>query len=155
MLYWIRKYITTRWHVIRTGLKPGYHDPEEILLYGAMKCLVDYIEQHEPWMETCILSGRREQEVLDDIQKEKNSIGQKAMCLRQYEDAKETVAIYRWWKNYNNRLKQIENLYNNNVFAEDGLRENYISAYIAEEELYKEVDEMLIRLVKIRGHLWT
>lgn len=47
--YWIRVRLLDRYHVINTGLKPGYHEFEERSLHGMFNMLVDYVECELAW----------------------------------------------------------------------------------------------------------
>jgi hypothetical protein len=38
-VWWIRYRTTNRYHVVDTGLSPGYHDPGEVLLYASFAVL--------------------------------------------------------------------------------------------------------------------
>ncbi len=48
--YWIRCRIFDKYHVIHTGLKPGYADCDTRLLHGMFNLLVDFVEVEKAWM---------------------------------------------------------------------------------------------------------
>ena len=44
--YWVKyRIFQTRYHWVDTEMRPGSHDPSEVLLYAAMACLKRYIEE--------------------------------------------------------------------------------------------------------------
>ena len=44
-VWWIRHRTTNRYHVVKTGLEPGWHDVDEKILHVCFNMLVDYVEQ--------------------------------------------------------------------------------------------------------------
>ena len=150
--YFIRKHFTVRWHIIKTALKPGYHDPDERLLYGAMQCLVEFIEDHYSWGTEELLKGKEEiiQEQIKEADEES-----KAALGDQFNHTKEAVEIYKWWKKYlqKDKISCIHCKLNNNC---PGLAYcPFLDTLEKELALYEEASEMLIRLIKIRATLWT
>lgn len=49
--YWIRCRFFEKYHIIPTGLKPGYHDIDERMLHGMFTMLVDFVEVEKAWMQ--------------------------------------------------------------------------------------------------------
>lgn len=47
---WIRYRIFDRYHVINTGLRPGYHEADERMMNGMFSLLVDFVEVESAWM---------------------------------------------------------------------------------------------------------
>jgi len=48
--YAIRCRIFDRYHIIKTGLKPGYSDCDTRMLHGMFNLLVDFVEVEKAWM---------------------------------------------------------------------------------------------------------
>jgi hypothetical protein len=48
--YWIRTRTVDKYHVIKTGLAPGYQDAGTRILHGNFSLLVDYVEVELAWM---------------------------------------------------------------------------------------------------------
>lgn len=47
--YWIRHRTFDRYHIIKTGLKPGYNGFDERCLHGMFSMLVDFVECESAW----------------------------------------------------------------------------------------------------------
>lgn len=47
---WIRYRVFDRYHIINTGLEPGYYDCDERMLHGMFNMLVDFVEVEKAWM---------------------------------------------------------------------------------------------------------
>jgi hypothetical protein len=48
--YGIRVRVFDRYHVINTGLKPGYYDCDTRMIHGMFNLLVDYVEIEQAWI---------------------------------------------------------------------------------------------------------
>lgn len=204
----LRYRIFDRYHVIRTGLEPGYRDADSRMLHGMFNLLVDFVEVEKAWMNV----------VFDEEERKKRkhpwwSIGwtriksfrdpeagiahlrwettldhpDKPVHERspsQAATAREILVLYYWWKDVRpNRPDPMEasgwSQYcddrrtaaedeNGDVstwelldFEDDTPQDREKTRELLDEchrleGLYeKEDEEMLIRLVKIRKHLWT
>jgi len=148
--YNIRNGLFRRYDLIRTGLpKTSWCDKDYLMLYGMMSLLVDYVEKEE-----CF-----ENLDWDCTPDHKNA-------------ANEIKEIYDWWKNYKIREEQISSQLDtwhdefskrsgdgigkfNNSKASDKEDIESEKLHKMEADLFKEEDEMLIRLIKIRHYLWT
>ena len=42
--YWVLNRTTRRFHIVKTGLKPGYHDTDTRMLYACFSLLSDFVE---------------------------------------------------------------------------------------------------------------
>lgn len=183
-----------RYHVVKTGLPPGYHDLREKILYVNFSMLVDFVEIEQAWHNYICKSGSEKNitwiekylpflfkwtfrrpdlginylkwaSALDDP-----SLPPHERCDHQAVAARETFILYDWWKNIRSARKEIElPLLRKNDDDDDDIfgvidrtSEEYKSfsdisnrRESQEEEWHKEDDEMLIRLIKIRIHLWV
>ena len=176
---WVKYRTTKRYHIIKTGMKPGYSDVSEKMLYVNFNMLKDFIEVEkahmwnwsgeQPDMEQPGVSHLIWEIGLDADNSFKNQ--QSANALEQYE-------LYDWWTNqrpyrqddaveeweaYHKVKKEIYDDDANNFFRDDldteelkVLRKTWLDKSNTIEKHNLEEDEsMLIRLIKIRGSLWT
>jgi len=148
---YIRHRLTTKHHLIKTGLPKGqWCDTDGRMLYGMMNLFMEFLEKETPF---------------ETIEWESDEWHSNAK--------KEMIAIRDWWLNHDNRLKEIDNAlsdWHDNKFKdckdedwinrinqsdkpEDKVRFDYL--HELEKKLDDEEEEMLIRLIKIRHFLWT
>ena len=157
--YWIRYRTWARYHIIDTKLPPGYHDKDQLMIYGCFSLLVDYVEK-----EKCF-----------EVIEWESDPGHSA-------DAKEIRSLYDWWKNVRpNRKDPIHDVGSPNrkkpvvasvdedgdpatfAFGEYDDTPEKIAAWNdackrshkLEEEWNQEDEQNLIRLMRIRLRLWT
>jgi hypothetical protein len=151
--WWLDHRSLSRYHVVKTGLKPGYYDVDYRMLHACFNLLVYYVE-HEcawrwtwchperrkglgPWWRRRFGSVRNPAYGIASLKEESElryGPEYRGLCgklLPQAEAAAEALELYKWWVEERPRLD-----------------EN------AGETL--AVDEtMLIRLMRIRPSLWT
>jgi hypothetical protein len=154
-----------RYTIIDTRLKPGYYDRDYILLVTSFAILCDFIEKELPWsvlesdkvpwymsnkryvkknaqeLAFQYLDGRMKlrMKYLDNGQEDPNSdlqVNHEETCGWA---AKEIMQLYIWWKYERDQ----EHNYDGEV------------NWKVEFDLDEKDDKQLIRLAKIRGHLWT
>lgn len=128
-LYWkIRHRTVNRFHVVDTGLKPDYYDKDIILLHACFNLLVDFVE-----VECAAVQGATK---LPNPEEGVKRLQEKAKFLWwQGKSAQEALCLYYWWKN----IRPMRN--------EDD--------FTMEDVYYRKDTEMLVRLVKLRGFMWT
>lgn len=120
-----------KYHYLKTGFdKDRFYDLDDRILYAVFNEFQRYIEEEKAALdETGDFLAYLDYEMsLGKEPDEDNPFIEANKC--QAECAKEQLALYLWWK-----VRQ---------------HEEYVS-----DEQSKEDDEMLIRLMKIRGSLWT
>lgn len=171
--WWVRHRTTNRYHVIKTGLPPGWYDTDSILESVAWTLLVKYVEGEcaPRWNH-----GERRHN------KPELSVREAGLAWLKYQytpspgedenpgwpgnpDYKEIETIYRWYTE--DRVRRPDP-YDNYVSKRDsismqlGLREldddkesSWWDPIEVEEYYYEEDTDMLIRLIKIRRSLWT
>lgn len=152
ILYWrVTQWFTDRWYfyvknrpnIIKVPMKvTPWMDKDHLMLLVNMKLLVDYVEEERPfelinWDHDVVNANAR----------------------------KEIEEIYKWWKNYENRQKEIDNvlhewylstqLQSDNQEAVKKEKELFDKQSLMETKLDEEEQDMLIRLIKIRRFLWT
>ena len=172
--YWFRNAIITRlWMITPKELKiDQWYDTDWRMLCANMELLRFYIEEDnhnygnapddfEPW------------EVKEFKKKEAGEPSQfdggYGLSMRQYQDKKDAWDIYLWWKEYPNRLKEIDQVFDD-MPKRDKDEEIMFGLTKAEMEkkapwydkynnlqnkLKEEEEENLIKLMKIRNSLWT
>lgn len=122
-----------KYHIVDTGLPPGYHDPSESMLYAWMNMLKRFMEIGAPQVEWD--ATKPHAEAFEKMKK-----------------------AYNWWLNYDNRLEKIRKALDDDdqveITNEDGTKGKMFKSFILEEELEKEADEMLKLIIDVRGFLW-
>jgi hypothetical protein len=160
MYWWVQHRTFKRFHVIKIRtLKPGYYDVDDRMLHGCFQLLVDYVEKEKPFENT---DWKWSQEVVDV--------------------AKEIRALYQWWKEVRparkDPLRELKDEERPKAFEcysrqtdgslvygdkERQLEDTRYPKYKPALEEHRRLElswddedrEMLIRLMKIRLHLWT
>lgn len=149
-LYWLRsRFIPSRrYHVINTGLAPGWHDADELILHGCMVLLCRYVE------DEC--GGAAElQEWTDDLRSEPG-----AMHAEEREGQAaaqdEHLAIHRWWTVQRPADHARLDAWCDKLFMDKDESMGAYEQYCAfEDELDARDQEMLHRLIDIRRGLWA
>lgn len=175
-LWWkVRHRTTDRYHVVNTGLKPGYYETNDRLLHASFTLLVEYVEiglasrNYDSNIKNPILRG------LEHLDWEIND----PQCAGpQAEDAKVVKDLYLWWtverperldcwsapeiwgdgKDEDEKPKSI--FRRRRRFSLSTKQPQHKidggSMAMALESFYSEQDtSMLIRLAEIRGSLWS
>jgi hypothetical protein len=171
--WWVRHRVdpSHRYHVVRTGLKPGYYDVDTLMLHSCMALLCRYVE-HEREGEESLQKWIDELIEMSQDPEEQWPEG----CIESYKKEMEALTIYRWWKYqlpYDKKCEEyLLNLcYSGEMFhrelQEDGTVKVTRIPPTPEEQFnldwhealeYKiehDEQEMLHRLIEIRGCLWT
>lgn len=168
--YWVRYRIhpAHQYHLIRTGLKPGYHCEDNLILYGAMAMLCRYIESMGSEFEI--------EKFNRDLRNDPDPNAPDGICSRQADRQDEALTIYRWWKYQKpkDEARQEElmhALYTGPIkfkdsdcgkFREIVTEELKGDRKLLRDELWKldekiidDEQSMLHRLIDIRRSLWT
>lgn len=134
---WVRHRLYPRyWPIIRTGLKPGWHDLDAMMLHGCMALLCRYVEDELGGEDKAI-------EYAEWLDSNPDPNVPSGFFNDQANGLRESVRIYRWWKQYP------EN-------AENGLDGVWGEAYWKAVEANRDKEnEMLKRLVEFRHMMWT
>jgi len=137
-----------RYHVVKTGLEPGYYDVPELMLYSCFSLLVRFVEEEygiQGW-----------EDYLDSDEAE----GDDSNCRREWH-LSEISDLYYWWINeYPKRQETLDALLNEmypnidfpieNRSRLASARYNFLEYYYRQEEIYN-----LCRLMRIKDVLWT
>lgn len=163
-----------QYHVVRTGLKPGYYDIDWRLLHANMSLLCDYVEKE--YDGEAKLQERIDYLCSEKAQEDYQTSGE-TMADHAVNDI-EALRIYHWWKVKRPaevaRYEEMLHLrYSGPITFKDvseELGEDLHELIIPEppegsptsEEIWElerkikqDEDDNLIALIKIRGALWT
>lgn len=138
-----------QYHIVRTNLKPDYYEIDTRMLYACFSLLTEYVENvlvksvivnidNFDFLSTTEKGIKALNEMIKFHEEESNLEdfeSQKELMISHKKLYEETKELYSWWK-----IKYLpsENSYD----------------YEQEQKRIEEEQEMLIRLIKIRGFLW-
>lgn len=93
---WAIKHRTThKFHIIKTGLKPGYYEIETLMVYGLFALLVRFVEKEYEG-----ISGVEER--IKDLEKWRDDPEELTIGEYDYDGEisqyKEVIRLYKWWK---------------------------------------------------------
>lgn len=179
--WWLRYRTTDRNHVLRTGMKPGYHDKPEQMLHVNFQLLVDYVEIECANMATIFLpewQNQRKNRIKRWLRiPERNPQAGIAYLLEPLEGEgtdthaeiqREIVSLYQWWctdraqradpceaSGWDEFCAQHSNILNLD-HTHDAQSADILARLRDMEARYQREDqEMLHRLIEVRDHLWT
>jgi hypothetical protein len=127
-----------RQHIVYTELNPwDWHEPSERVLYAVMAVFMDFYENDiTDWRESA-----------------------------EFQKINETVQeIHKWWKNYPNRLKEIDELTNKwyidfiqskKAETDEERNRRFDLIYKMEKDIVSEEQEILKKVIDIRGYMWS
>lgn len=164
--WWVQHRVNPRhrYHVVRTGLKPGYHDIDELMEAVSVVLLRRFVEDTHGGLSNL----RRWADEL-------KSDWEDASAKRQGEDYQRIAELYEWftaerprrlqeldddlpWHDY--RLEDVGDGYKRLVF--DGTEEYYevyraavLQQMSAEEKLRNETTENLKKVIELRHRMWV
>lgn len=169
--YWCKyRLLPWRYHWVDTGLEPGYYDYDHLMLHACMSLLSRYIEE-----------GMGGAEKVDEFNAELREAPDPneptGWSSAQADRQEESVLIYRWWKiekpaDEKRRRELRRQLYGGKRVTWEPTEHPYLSQAVfrpfegdeialeaefraLEKKIDADEEENLIRLVKIRHHLWT
>lgn len=153
-IYWFKYRIQPRhkYHIVRTGLPPGYYDEDTRILHACMTALCEYVEQG--------CDGEAELEKFNaDLRDPSSHVhGTEELNLEQAKQQEEALAIYRWWK----YQKPADEKRQDDALTEwhdnrdkPGTQERWEAMNEIEAKVAADEQAMLHRLIEIRPTLWT
>lgn len=135
--YWIRSHTYKRYHIVdvrgQAGFSYGWVDRDHLLLLACFKILVDFVEQER---DDLLSEGVREPTV--------DNHGYDDTHFREAD--REILSLYNYWKY--DRAKMEAEMYD-------------FKKYTQEErfqlmDIFEQTEETnLLRLIKVRGYMWT
>jgi hypothetical protein len=160
VMAYLRNRFVDRIHIVRLGLKPGeWCDADERMLLAMMSLLVEFVEQ-----EVGLERLTKEADLNSDFYGEAVCDEERKGNERNAVQALNVLIIYHWWKNYPKRQQELmdalpeyagDPLDYNKMFADPEWRKQSDRHYEMEERLERETQQMLHKLIDIRGGLWT
>ncbi len=173
---WIKYRTTRRYHVVNTGMEPGYADVTERMLHVNFNMLKDFVEIEVAHMWDWGAQHKMEQPGVSHLIWEMGLEG--TQDNGQAEGAREIYELYDWWTNqrpyrvedntddWDAYRKCSEEIYGDSdalFMREDKdtselrfLRKTWLDeSNRIERNNLMEDEKMLVRLVKIRSALWT
>lgn len=169
--WWLQYRLNPRhkYHLIDTGLEPGYHDADYLMLHGCFALLCRYVEKEHDGVDSLAEWAAKLQTAPD---KNAPEGWQEAQGTREAE----VVALYRWWKDgkpadqaeYDRMLHHLysdpwetytnddgQKVFGSRLKYQEGDKEMRDSMWELEAKMQEDEQQMLKRLIDIRGGLWT
>jgi hypothetical protein len=169
---WFRYRTYDKYHIVNTGMEPGYADVTERMLHVNFNMLKDFVEIEKAHMWNWCEQPTMEQPGVSHLIWEMGLEG--TQDNGQAENAREIYELYDWWTNdreYREDADKDWDAYHDAMIKEHGedsfftedntkeltkLRDKWLKTSSKLEKKYTKQDEqMLIRLMKIRNALWT
>lgn len=178
-LYWFRRRFVPEYqhHIVRTGLEPGWHDCDEVMMHACFKLLERYVESE------CGGADELDRWSADLIAKPDPNAPE-GVGEAQAERQLTATELYRWWKvdrpaRVAREDELVQDLYGRKWGLKaldephevlgvkvtqgygplepprDGDEEKRAELDEIEERSFPEDQRMLHRLIDIRGSLWT
>lgn len=137
--WWVSNYIENgfieKFHILDTGFKRGsFYDLDRRILYAVFNGLKSFVEDE---LTDGVAHLQWEISLPENMIENGYQECERESLTRQSESAKEVLFLYEWWINHKD------------------LNDLPYTTYEEEMRLYDEETEMLIRLMKIRGSLWS
>lgn len=126
-----------RYHIVNTKLPPGFHEVETLMFYAMFQLFAGFMEHQ---LKNPHVVWQYDKSVFEDWMIEDDPEGVEKEIESRNKTWKEMNDLYTWWTV---TYPKLEKDFDENVFTIE-----------KEEEFEKEVEEMMIRLVKIRRSLW-
>jgi hypothetical protein len=153
--YWVRHRTTDKFHIIETGLKPGYYDYDKRMLHGCFHLLTEYVDEMD-------MTNNWDSYLRDD------EYDPEGKWKKVHTEVKE---LYEWWTIERPNRPDLDKLLpsldkegrDEDWFMSDSRRDDpqwleYCRVSeensVIEEKWKDEDTQMLFRLVSIRKHLW-
>jgi len=184
----MKKNKKNQWHLIDTKLPPSdWYDTDTKMLHGMMELCVDFVEKESTgeYMPFSLSNNKnrnknikKEWKKIDNVKDPHLKKMEKSIFESQIKSDNEIMKIYKWWKDYPRRRREIDNAItywytfcmkfkkkdslfpfpNTKVMNKKEIRDEKALrriTHILEAKLAKEETEYLIRLVKVRKYMWT
>ena len=164
---WIKYRTYKRYHIVDTGLEPGYYDTDTKMLHACFNMLKEFVEvekaYHWNWMGANDLNLKGKDAGIAHLAWEMTIPENESRD--QAKNAREIYELYEWWTierpNRQDPWDLVDDTKREELNKDSRIdsREKYNELYGEHDKLLKqhedEDDEMFIRLIKIRKALWT
>ena len=141
--YWLRSRLHPkyRYHVVKTGLRPGYYDEDDLILHSCMALLERFVAWH---------GGEQDFEKFTDDLREPDEWG--TDWSRQIHKQTEALAIWRWWKYQRPQDERHKDQLWDSLPPDGVGKYDVVNDF--EEKMLNDEQGMLWRLIEIRPGLW-
>ncbi len=147
-IYWVQYRVQPKrqFHLIRTGLKPGYWDYDTRILHGCMAMLCDFVEWH---------GG------VEELEKFNTELRTSGEANQQAATQETALQIYRWWKHEKPKEEKLHEQMCSDLYgplckiSDEQVKSFRESYWILEKKMQDDEQAMLKRLIEIRPSLWT
>ena len=150
---WYRIHPGHRYHVVNTGLEPGYYDVDTIMLHACMTLLCRYIE------DECGGAEKLAEWTAELKQPGSEGHGPREVIDNQASKQAEAVAIYYWWKVEKPADEDRRDELMHKLYGGKSCEVSEINMGAEFRRLKKKIDDdeqsYLHRLIEIRQGLWT
>lgn len=137
-----------QYHLVNTGLRPGYYDEDTRMLHACMSLLVEHVERGHGGAGVL-------QEFTDQLRNEPDLWGG-APVDSQADHQAEVIAIYHWWKVQRPADWEREDAMSLSLYGEHPAPICTAEELWAfEDKLHENDQAMLRRLIEVRRGLWT
>lgn len=154
--WWFLYRTFNKFHIIDTGLKPGYYDKDQLMLNAMFSLLVDYVEYELAWMSYACSS---EDTKVKPNKSNGRELGLKYLCeepdqsthsIRIVSDEdREIRDLYIWWKDVRPHRDSVVRAINSKKSR------RRLQSHYKDELFYNEDTRMMVRLARVRGSMWT
>ncbi len=149
-----------QYHIIRTGLKPGYYDTDDLLEAAILTLFFRFVEVERDGPDEIKANiAEFEESLVGD------TIVGKEMLERQVAADREVVELYDWFKVEKpvreNSLQSLCDIWGEKCNETDGWKEpegcepNAMQLGEIEHGIYEDTSARLLQIIKLRGNLWT
>lgn len=158
LCYWLRTHTYNRYHILDLrraelenpdGYRWGWTDRCYSLMLANFLVLRDFVEQEKPWSLS---------DYIAKLEANGDPNGELPSLRKQQADYEECMLLYRWWvkdrfDEYREfEQREVETFERFKKTGDESDREAWFAADLAKE---KRNNEMLHRLIALRGYLWT
>lgn len=175
-IYAIKYRTTHRYNILDTGLKPNYYDLDHRILHGLFNGLVNHVECEKAWLNRVFSKKKYKRGLFEKFRSPELGLEylqweidlEEDYNKSQSEAARETLALYKWWKEVYLTRKDIQDECGLSEYYSRFPQKDWSSLKMDEEykalidksrqiEIDRDIEEteMLIRLIKIRRCLWS
>jgi len=169
--FWIRYRTTEKYHIVNTGLKPGYYDTDNILTAAMWALLVDFVEVECAWMNIRFESDKAKR---TEYYKHRTTLFQRKVRVsemgldylnfqiesdsRKTKPYNEIIAAYNFYKSELPALEtELKAAWEEDIDYDNPVqrKENYKRIDTLEAKIHKLSTKHLSNIVKHRSYLWT
>jgi hypothetical protein len=160
-VWWVLYRTFKRFHVIKTGLEPGYYEKSNLIVFVNFRLLVDYVELELGNMAECseweklprykriikhaialFITKRNRKAGMQYVYESGNERDHSGSLTPKAKYYREMQELFNWWIN---TFPQLEKEYGEKVNCSPE----------EQEKIEDEIDNQLSRLINLRRGMWT